>query len=327
VAVAGPVAWWLTAASTKPRVSVDREMHSWGRVHPGEEVRTTFEIRNQGGAALTFGKPTTSCGCAEPDLQTSEVPPGGRTTLGVGFHVPIEPGRVVHFVDVPTNDSRRPSIRFTLFAEARPGLRAVPQSIHLGRLEREEDFHATIQIRSPEGEPFRIGHAEGDLTGLSVVQRTAGALPLHHLEVTYQAGARLGHLRGAVRVTTDLAETPYLDIPVGGEIVGLATVNPALLQIDREQVNERVRHVLLVRGTPGTPDVTIRDVAVSPPWQIIEHAVRPYGRGQVAVELAVLFPEGQPARPGEVLLTLGSPEEATYTVPLTVRGWLAPLPE
>ena len=326
-----PCSWisWRLASRPPgpPRCVVDRDAHNWGRVKPGSGVTTSFEVVNRGGKPLLLGKAETSCGCTKPTIEAASLPPGGRTKVRVGFQVSATPGLVGHFIRIPTNDPDRSTLILNLFADSWVGVRAVPQAIDTGPLKPGSELARTVQLFSPDSKPFRLGHVSVDREEIRAVAESPDAdLPVHRVRVSYRAGPRLGAVRGSVRVVTNRVDAFWVDIPVGGEVVGPITVHPSFLQIERDEIGEVVkRTVILKTDVPGrSPEV--ESVKVTPPWELVDTRSHPSGRGRALLDVMLRFPEGSSASTGELRLSFREPEVATYCIPVSARGWSPPLP-
>lgn len=322
-------AWRHFSPPTGPPTAVpDRDAHNWGRVRPGARLTTTFELANRGGAPLKLGAPKASCGCAKPVLDRTELPPGARLPIRVSFQAPTDPGPVRHSITIPTNDPARPSLEFSLFAEAWTGVRASPQAVDAGALRPGDVLERTIQLASPDGKPFRLGRVTADLAGLDCRPETSDvALAVHRDRVTIRAPGELGATRGQVHVVTDRSDAPFLAIPVSLRTIGPVSVNPPVLRIDRQEIGRVVRRTILVRADGPAARLELGDVRAVAPWELVESSARPQGRGGLLVEVALRFPDGDGSPAGGMELTLRTPAEVRYRVPLLIEGRLPPLPD
>jgi hypothetical protein len=320
------VAWRLPPAPAgPPLLEVDRDDHDWGRVAPGAAVNTTFVLRNRGGETLTLGEMKTSCGCTKPDLPVHSIPPGGKTTLSVGFHVPATPGRVRHFVRIPTNVPGRETVELSLFADAWIGVRPSPEVVDLGRLRPGEQVERTIQLFSPDHERFQIGRVSADSDAISASSESPGvALPVHRVLVSYRAGAGLGRVRGAVRVVTDRLDASVIDVPLGGEIIGPVSISPSFLVIERDEIGTDARRTLMIRPSEGGRQVVLNSAKVSGSWELLDRTTKVLPGGGLAMDVQIRFPKGVGTSSGELLLEFDTPGLASFRVPLMVRGWEPP---
>ena len=311
-----------------PSIAVNRDAYNWGNVQPGSEVQTTFNISNAGGGILRLGDPKASCGCTVPSLSSRSLRPGDRTNLVVGFHVPTTPGRVRHSVTVPTNDPRKPVVILNLFAESWVGVRANPQAIDAGRVRPKASVERMVQLFSPDGKPFRIGRVACTVPEVRCTVASAQqSLPIHRLDVTFCAGERLGMARGIIEITTDRTDAHWVDIPVIGRVVGPISVAPSGIEIEQDEIGREVRRTVFIQSEPPARAIKLSDVKVGAPWELITRSTHTLPRGGTRLDLLLRFPDLKGSPAGELLLSFVEPENAHIRVPLTIRGWVPPLPE
>ncbi len=325
----GGVAVWIVgkAPSGPARIEVDRDAHNWGRVLPGADVATSFTIRNRGGLPLHFGEIKTSCGCTKPQLEQDILPPGGRVTLNVGFHAPTNLGAVRHFVAIKTDDPEKPVLELNLFAEPWLSVTTVPQAIDAGSLRPGAVLHRDVQLRSPDGKPFRIGRASSDVPGLSVdVEDAAEPLAVHRATVVYRVGDRFGQVGGSIRFVTDRADAPCVDVAFSGRTVGPISVSPASIEIEREQIGQVVHRTLVLQTDHREGTLALERVEAEPPWELVGQEVKSRRDGLMTLDLSLRFPAGDGLPSGNLDLRLSSPVASRFRIPLTIRGWTAPLP-
>jgi hypothetical protein len=199
--------------------------------------------------------------------------------------------------------------------------------IDVGRVRPGTEVERVVQLFSPDGEPFRIGHVGADLAEVEAVAETPGAeLPIQRIRIAYRAGDRLGHVRGAVQIATDRVDAPFLDIPVAGEVEGPIAVSPATLQIERADIGKTVRRTLFIRTTPTSDAPTLTGVEAVAPWELIDHSVVRVGEGGWMLHVDLRFPEGAGSSEGELWVRLKAPGPVAFRVPLWIRGWSPPAP-
>lgn len=313
--------------SGPPQVAVDRHSHNWGRVLPSSRLETTFRIENRGGRKLVLGEIKTSCGCTKPELVKSSLDFGEVIPLKIALNVPAALGTFRNFVVIQTNDPEKPVLELTLFAEAWLGVNVVPQTIDVNRISAGSECRREVQVHSPDGRPFRIGRISADLPELTAeAEDAAQALPVHRVMIVYRAGERLGTIRGSVRIATDRADAPAVDVAVTGSISGPVAVSPASLEIAREQIGQTVQRTVILQAVSPASELTIDDVNVSFPWRLVRHETRSVRKGLTALELSLCFPEGSGMPSGDMDLSLTAPERLVVRIPLTIRGWTPPDP-
>ncbi len=318
------------ARALKPghaRAVLDRDEHNWGRVDPGATLTTSFELRNDGLAPLSLGKPETTCGCAKPVVPSEPLAPGASTILNVEIQAPTTLESVNHFVRIPTNDPARPKIELNLYLTPWIGVRAAPQTVDLGAHKPGEEIVRYIQVYDPEHKPFQVVHVESDLPGLRAEVEGGGvARPIQRVKFTYRAGDDLGHVQSVARLNTDREATPVVVLPVSGVATGAVTANPSSLPIDLTAIGVVVRRTIALRSVGSDEAPAIESVEVSPPWKLVESTSRPLRGGRVLVDVAVQFPVGNGSTGGALAIRLKGTPARTLRIPLLIRGWTPPPP-
>jgi hypothetical protein len=260
-------------------------------------------------------------------LSRDSIPPGQQAAIHVSFHVPISPGTVKHTVTIPTNSFAQPPIELTLYATSWLGVRYEPQTIDAGMLHSGEAIEKYLQLYTPDGKPFSIGHVSTDREDIQVhVERQDMALPVHKLSVRYQAGESLGHTRGTITITTDRLDGAVLRIPLVARIVGNIEVSPSVIEIDSNQRGEVVKKVILIKPKNTDADIAVANVMASAPWDVVTYSKLPAHNGGILIEINLRFPLGDGNTSGALNIDISTPQKVMVCVPLMIRGWTPPSP-
>jgi hypothetical protein len=318
-----------TAGARSPVVRIDPDSYDFGHLVPGSYAEKTFVIKNEGTVPLEFGEIHASCGCTKPVLPVRSLAPGATTELKVGFSVSSEPGEISETVSIPTNDPSRPQVTLAVFAESWVGAFPVPRSLNLGTLRPGGTYQTFIQLQGKDNRPFRITDLLSDVPGfqLSIDGPADAALPVHRVLARYTAGETKGSIRGSLKVVTDRHDARVVAIPFVGEIVGPVSLSPSSLQIAREDIGTVVKRVLLLKNEENDSSPKVREIKLSPPWELIRSESRTPGSRLLMLELDIRFPTGDGTPWGQLELRLDSPDSSTYMVPLLISGWTRPISE
>jgi hypothetical protein len=101
-------------AQAVPRLAVDPETFSFGRVLASRTLHKEFVVRNWGDQDLVIEKISTSCGCTAALAAARIVRPGRSTVLRVKIDTRRDLGRVVRSVVLKTNDPAKPLLELKL---------------------------------------------------------------------------------------------------------------------------------------------------------------------------------------------------------------------
>jgi len=320
----------LLISSSTPdiaRAELDRNNHNWGRVAPGTELSTTFFIRNSGGQPLILGDPQATCGCMKPVLPTSSIPPGDQVQLEVKVHVPDKTGKIRHEIAVPTNDPDQPQLVMYVWAEAWTGIACNPQSVHLGTIKPGETVRRSIQLISPDREPFQLVHAASNCADMVISLNDSSTLsPIHRVDLAYTAGAHIGEIDGIVQVSIDHPSTSSVEIPLTGHVSGTATTKPTRLWIDRADIGTIVPRSIVISSVNDDVRFGIREAWADEPWKLVDITHQQTNRNSIIIDVELYFPRGSGGSGHALWLRLDDAQSTVCRIPLEINGWSPPPP-
>lgn len=74
-----------TAVVTGPKLSVDKEVHDYGKIKKGADGSCYFTITNTGTEPLVISNAKGSCGCTVPDWPREAIAPGDSAKMKVTY--------------------------------------------------------------------------------------------------------------------------------------------------------------------------------------------------------------------------------------------------
>lgn len=95
--------------ASAPVVSFDVKSHDFGAINQGDQVKTTFNIKNEGKRDLIIRRVKTSCGCTAVTPKKNVIPAGESVPLEVKFNSRGKRGRQNKSITVITNDPKNPT--------------------------------------------------------------------------------------------------------------------------------------------------------------------------------------------------------------------------
>jgi len=234
---------------------------------------------------------------------------------------------MVHIVTIKSNDPARPELVLTLFLTAWLGVRISPQSVDFGSLLAGSRAEGVVQLFSPDSKSFRVVAVSSDLREIHALIAAPDAdLPVHRIHVEIHAGEGIGAIRGSVFVNTDRKDARCLVIPISARVEGPLVVSPSTIRIERGEIGKIVSRKLLIRSFSPKDELVLSKVEAIAPWELRSYSTHRLNGSLSSLEVAILFPEGDGAESGELLLSFSKPKVKSYRVPLTIRGWTPPLP-
>ncbi len=191
-------------------ISFDKESHDYGRVLYGNSVKHQFVISNTGTQTLTIEKLHATCGCTRTVKGSSEIPPGGKTTLEAEFDTNgLRPGRKEKSIYVHSNDPIRPVVRLTLLADVVRDISLEPPSLarHLTKFEDAISF--PMKLRNSGEKPYSvigIKSPSGSLPGVlkpGMVRADPGATIPFTLNLSLTKDVDRYYYMGSILLETD----------------------------------------------------------------------------------------------------------------------------
>jgi hypothetical protein len=83
---------FLMAQDQQPVLRAKERIHDFGNIQQGRPVVHQFELINTGKDSISIASVVASCGCTTPTWSKLPIPPGGKTTISVGYNS-AAPGR------------------------------------------------------------------------------------------------------------------------------------------------------------------------------------------------------------------------------------------
>ncbi|NCF38608.1 MAG: DUF1573 domain-containing protein [Planctomycetia bacterium] len=267
-----------TTSEAAPRLEFDEPVIDFGSV-PDHETRTAeVVVRNAGGRPLTVQKVVPTCGCTTVGFKTPmTIPVGGQSTITLDFD-PKGGGRQEKYVQVVSNDPRRPTSTVTIRANVIATLTAEPRFLALGRVTAGTPVLGSIEVTAAEdGCSLKGAKITGDLApyatpSITRVNDPAEARGVWRVDVNIAPTVPWGWHNGSMIVegTIDTAEGPKpieMNFAINGSfegsviadetLLGLLTLRPGQ-PIDRETTLQRVDgrplallSTTIVDGEPG----------------------------------------------------------------------------
>ncbi len=269
----------------QPKVVVQTDSFDFGTMDAGSTATHNFVIANQGNADLALIKGPTTCKCAMANLERAEVHPGESTKVTLEWKAKGFLGPYKQTATVMTNDTARPSVTLTISGRIVSTVKTVPDELVFNSMTAGESVSGTVAMYGCVSEPLKItGHEfvePGTARVFDVkcvpmkpeeVAKDKDAKSGVSVEVTLKPGLPIGPFKQKIRLKTNLAATPSVDLSVKGSIVSDVAVAGAqwdetygLLQIGSVSSRDEVSRTLIViaRG-PHRSQVKLRVAEVWP---------------------------------------------------------------
>ncbi|MFP3939066.1 MAG: DUF1573 domain-containing protein [Thermoanaerobaculia bacterium] len=232
-----------------------------GEVPVGEEVETTFEIRNDGTAPLEITRVQPACGCTVADYD-EVIAPGETGLVRATLDTTSILGPNAKAVTVFTNDAASPRIQLTIKSDVRPFLSVEPGYARFTSFVRNEGGQTASQLLSaPDFEDLEVLGVESPEPWIDVEYReasddegTAEATGRQwRIDVTLTRDAPVGPVADQILVRTNHPEQETVEIPVSAFVRPVVAVTPSGVDFGRIDPEEEQQWGILVRNFGSAP--------------------------------------------------------------------------
>jgi len=313
--------------STGPQIAIDRMEHNWGKVTPGRQLETRFKVKNIGSQLLEIGELKASCGCTKPTISLARLKSGEEAAMTVKVNVPKETGPRIYYIIINSNDKITPKLEVSIFVNAWSGVVSVPESLHVSIRKDSTGFKGNLQLYAPDKRPFMIKNTVSDLQGLSVTsERGDVARPVHNIEVNYKITDDQGVFRGGIMIATDVEGSETVSVPVLINIKGNVVLIPNKIQVERSDLGKAISRTVVIRTNKDEVLGEISSVSATGAWTLLKSKVRKINSYASDVDVELCHDINSGAKGGNLIIDRIVNKRMRLVVPLSVRGWEAPLP-
>ncbi len=308
--------WWNLGPDPprQPTLSLDKSEASLGRVLPGESLHAEFHIRNTGSAPLVISNLQSSCGCAPPRLEKSEIQPNGEALLTIAFLARPYAGRFAHVVSFDANDPRAAKVHVTVSATAEWPVEANPVQIHLTGIPRGVATSADLQLYSPNGAPFQVVNIETTVPWIRTLSDDASANRTSSRYKIEIVGQEYGPFSESITFITSSEKRSRVIVPVTGEVVAPRRITPERIVLGAIQ-SGAVKGIRLILHS-DFEGATIKRMAINDPeWSIERWDQSPLNMHTILIQADVRLPKSAGYRRG-ILSVLPCDAESPLEVPI-----------
>ena len=226
----------------RPQVIVEGgQTHDFGVMQLGIKKSHTFKFRNAGKAALFIETKSTTCKCTISKLEQDVILPGQVADVTLEWTVDRLDPIFQQRAEIGTNDLEKPIVELSIRGRVLQSVIAVPSEITLNRLSSSKPHTVRIVLYSYDNPDLQIVgnellNAEAKeyftvKTNMPVTADELNADPdVKHavaVQVNIKAGLPLGAVQQKIRLTTNVDEPKYVDLPIQGNIVSdISIVGP-----------------------------------------------------------------------------------------------------
>jgi hypothetical protein len=345
------------AAEPAAKIVVDSDEYPFGVLSVGDAGQHDFTITNAGAAMLLVYRGKSTCGCCTCVCKTivpeTGIAPGKSAKVRLEWISRVYSGPYRQTETLKTNDPKRPEVMLQVWGRYGSPLRAVPDALGLGQVPLGQPGAAEVRLYNYLKQPLAIAGWElADRATADRFEVTCEPLPKAAVNdeamaqggclvrVRLKPGLPLGAFQQQLRLKTNLATMPLVEIPVQGEVTNEISIVGrgwdgrrgvlTLGNVDGRQGTE-CRLLLVARGA-GAAGIQLKTTGTTPPWLKVEVGRTAPGQDGASshTPLVLRIPPGTgPAahlgdgqgEPGQVVLRTGHPRvpEVRIVVRFAVR--------
>lgn len=253
------------AASTG-RLAFDAPGVDFGVVDQQTTLSHVFTMHNAGPGTLQIVAIMTGCHCAVAELDSREIPPGGRARVRLEFNTCNFEGPIRKTITVRSSDPHQPLADFYYRADVRAVFVFSPPVLDFGVVEPFKRMEREVTLTETRGRRFairRVACADPALKAETSPCDSGGAR--HRLRVSFAPQQNSGPF--CVRLTAETDQMRFRDpsLLVIGTVAGAVRVEPTALFLGMVRHGERFPPKRLIVRNTGPQPVEIRSVEPGDP--------------------------------------------------------------
>jgi len=195
----------------------ERLEQDFGPVMAGDLLVLDIAIRNDTAAPLEIARVVPKCACMEAEFD-QEVAPGGTGHITILLESDDYSGAVRESALVLWLDRAVAVTTVDVLTTVKPLVEVLPRRLVRFSVSSGESAAAEVEVRSPDGTPFRVtgvesskpylrARAEGEREGVS-----------HRVVIELAGDAPPGMLRESITLATDLPGNPKVELKITGVV-------------------------------------------------------------------------------------------------------------
>ncbi len=299
-----------------PKIVVDDMAYDFGEVWSGRKIEHTWTVHNKGGSVLRIPKIKPSCGCTVMRSYDREILPGESGKLPVTIDTTRLNSKVLKRVTVHSNDPENPETTLTIGGTVNQRIGIEPRrAASFGRIKPNEIVKRTLLLTNNTDKPV----------DLSLVSERTGVFHLEleetrpgenwELKVRTAPPYQERYNRGEIRLKTDIADQPVVEIPASVYALPKVEVAPSTVIIPKAMPRARKQPIRVTFNT-DEPYKVLSASMDNADINVIVHETRPN-----AYTITLDLPPNYlpPAEGGELVVKTNYPEQETLKIDVAQR--------
>jgi hypothetical protein len=269
-----------------PRIFCEQPEFNFGVVDNRTQVEHTFVIKNIGDTTLEIENVRAACGCTVADVSTRSIPPGGESRMTARLNLAGRRGQQSKPITITSNDPEQNQYTVSLVGTASEAVQLSTDRLMFGQISPGQEMTLPIDVQSGPGETINIQQVETGNEHITVAQETLESGQTR-LNVTMRGPLQPGNHNSVIRIKTDLAARPLIEIPVFANVVGEIIHAPQELVLPPDAGSAPLtRYVVLRTGSAEAFQIS----QVELPDPSMTHTILPFGAQGYRLQIDNIIP-------------------------------------
>lgn len=269
-----------------PELVCEWPVHDFGEASNTEVVQHVFVLKNQGTTPVRIGRVKPSCGCTVGTISDELVHPGKQATVAVQVSLLGLRGRIREKLAVESDDPHQPRIQLYVEGTVTEDIVIMPARVSFLGIAGDAEVSRTVNVlvKNPDLE-LHINKLEPDtpyfVPELELIERSKS----YRIRIRAKPPLPEGIVSGRIRLLTDNATCPTIDIPVRADVWGELVVFPEeiVLSSDVGRNDAVSPYVAVIPGKTKAFELK----SVEPPVSSITATTVPLGQWGYKIELTI----------------------------------------
>jgi len=232
-----------------PLLVCDEPTFNFGLRANTTNVDHTFVIRNDGDEVLVIDKVKASCGCTVANITNRNIAPGDSSEITVKLSLRGRKGTQNKQITVHSNDPKRKRMALRLTGRALSEIDTSPSFLNFGNVSEKESAERMITVKGNIEEPFKITEVKALSKLVEAELITVIEGKEYKVKVTLPVGTKKGLLNDRIRIKTDYAKLPHIDVRVSARITGKLVVSPDKFVLQENDERSLTRYIMVSKGS------------------------------------------------------------------------------
>lgn len=299
-----------------PKIVFEETEHDFGEILQGSNVTHTFTFKNDGEGTLEIGKLKTSCGCTAALASRDKLESGDKGEVKVTFTSGKFKGNITKTVTVPSNDPKNPEVALHIKAVVKVDIDITPNSLNFGDMRRVSSATKVLTLTKLDGTKIKIVKIESKSENITAsIENETEERASYNINITFSAGQLPRVFAEKLKIYTDSAIQPVLEVFVRARVTGDVVVTPQSIFLGSIIQGETKSSAIIISNGTSEP-LKINSIEAKPEYiSTSQETLKDGEEYRVTVTLSKEAPIGTVK--GNLIIHTNSPSEPDVTIPVT----------